>query len=243
MTKIYDTKEQWIKYRKNLHLKLPHSDKLIPELEVRIRIQKNTEGLFETPKTYTDGVAYNDGSWLIYNTCRTTKCKVRTKIKCNTKNDIIKKLISYLFFLKEVGITNKYEMLYYAIYFISDRLFYTKGMFDCNDNNKVLIGKKISYVLNRKGSCSCSRFDDRKFCFDPKLKNSFKSYGKLNRKLYTKEQKRIVKESKDELIRKYYNSELSIRENVKVMKENGIEVSKSSLGRWLKSTVPYDPQN
>ena len=49
--------------------------------------------------------------------------------------------------------------------------------------------------------------------------------------------KRIRKQMTDEEIRKWYNPRLSVRKNIEVLKEHGIEISVGRLHQWIKEYV------
>ena len=78
-----DFKEKWIKRRQRLYNSLL-ADPAYP-YEYKRRVQQHPYGMYETPKVYDEnGVAFNDGSWLIYNTCRVADDKFRGKVFCKS---------------------------------------------------------------------------------------------------------------------------------------------------------------
>ena len=170
------------------------------ERAIAYRVQDNPSGIYETPKSYSAGVAYNDGSWLIYNTSR-----------------IIKK---------------------------GDKALYKDKVF-CRDtlDNKKKVGEICLSALNKELEeidC-CTRIDPREFALDPDMIERM-TRG-MTRKQATAEttrfQKRIMKQMKDDLIRKWYDPRLSVRDNItKVFRPNGIEdVSPSRLQQWIKEYI------
>ena len=216
------------------------------ERAIAYRVQDNPAGIYETPKSYNDGVAYNDGSWLIFNTSRTIKHNDRVmykdKVFCRDKSQVIDDLYSYALFLRKIGIEVVYEMNYYAIAFLTKYLRFYDGVFDCTTDNKKKIGEICRSAFNKEPEeIDCStRIDSRKFALDPDVIERM-TRG-MTRKQATAEktrfQKKIMKRMKDELIRKWYNPLLSERENIKVFKSNGIEdVSLSRLHQWIKEYI------
>lgn len=190
--------------------------------------------LYETPKVYDDqGVAYNDGSWVIY---RTVKNKT-VNIFCKTKNRLLRTFISYMDFLKLAGIDNASVMYLFTLIFM-DRLKWYQGLFDCTNENKKWLQEKIVKVLqtsndeitknwtrNQKIRKGC--WDDRKFALD--------TTG-MSKSEVTRKQMKVMnkKEKTDKNIEKYYDAEKSIRKNWKILKENGVKCSLSRLGNWVR---------
>ena len=192
-------------------------------IDVRRRVRIHKDGLWETPKTYDeDGYAYNDGTWLIYNTCRITNGKFRNRMLCKSKDDVIRYAYSYLCFLVKIGITEKYEMSYYALCFVDTRLALPDGVFSYNMTNRTKIDELVVSAL-KKGECvECYRYDDRKFCISPKMGN----------KDAMRQTKR--KEMNYDRIMELYDASKTLDQNVFNMKRNGVEVSNKTLRRCLK---------
>lgn len=193
----------------------------------------------ESPKTYIDGVAYNDGSWVIFNTFKSKKSgKIIGNIKINSKESFIKTIYSYMVFLKMTGIRNNKALVYFSIVFF-DRLTYQKGLFDFNNKNigilynlaeKVL--KKLDQELTKdwtrgrtKDRIGC--WDDRKFCMDTKGMNKSDTSKRRNKILNKKKEL-------DEKIGKYADLKKSIKDNLAILHSCGIKVSKSRYCLWLK---------
>lgn len=190
------------------------------------RLYDHKEGYFETPKTYIDGVSYNDGSWHIYNTCWTRGGSVHTKIKCMTKNTFIRYVYGYMCFLKVDGITDRREMLYYTIRFIRERVIIPEGLFEYNDRNRKFLEERIDTVLK---SDIVDQFKDvRNYAFEPGITS------KMSRTEYTILQRKTQGSYKDKLIEKYYDSSLSVEQNLTVMNEAGLDIKKSRLYQWMK---------
>ena len=217
------------------------------ERAIAYRVQDNPSGIYETPKSYSAGVAYNDGSWLIYNTSRIIKkgdkALYKDKVFCRDKSQVIDDLYSYVLFLRKIGIEVVFEMNYYAVAFLTKYLRFYEGVFDCTMDNKKKVGEICLSALNKELEeidC-CTRIDPREFALDPDMIERM-TRG-MTRKQATAEttrfQKRIMKQMKDDLIRKWYDPRLSVRDNItKVFRPNGIEdVSPSRLQQWIKEYI------
>ena len=61
----------------------------------------------------------------------------------------------------------------------------------------------------------------------------------------TKEERRKAKrEDKDrqiKLFKKLYDPDLSLRENMEILRENGLELGKSTIARWIDEYISDDP--
>ena len=241
--------DDWKKFRVEIYgrLIIGGQNGGFDEKAIAYRVQDNPSGIYETPKSYSDGVAYNDGSWLIYNTSRIIKKGDKTlykdKVFCRDKSQVINDLYNYALFLRKIGIEVVYEMNYYAVAFLTKYLRFYDGTFDCTLDNKKKVGEICRSALNKEPEeIDCStRIDSRKFALDPDTIERM-TRG-MTRKQATAEttrfQKRVMKQMKDDLIRKWYDPRLSVRDNItKVFKPNGIEdVSPSRLQQWIKEYV------
>lgn len=223
-----DFKEKWIKRRQRLYNSLL-ADPAYP-YEYKRRVQQHPYGMYETPKVYDEnGVAFNDGSWLIYNTCRVADDKFRGKVFCKTKKQIVEYIYGYMCFLKKVGVQERDEMIYHAICYIIYKLTYRRGLFpESKKNIEKLIELAVSVLKKAPEDIKCTRVDRRKFCLDPKIKK-MKTTGQK-----TSMQKKVQKQMKDDLIKKWYDPGLSVRKNVMYFKKNNVPVSKARLEIYLK---------
>lgn len=220
----WDSKKDWIGKKKELYLRIMTSPYL--PLKVKERVQTYSNGLWETPKVYTDGFAYNDGSWLLYNTCRSKGGTFKNKIYCKTKNDVIKNLYSYLSFLKKVGLTNTLEMGYFATCHIIYRFSLPEGVFPQKSANMVQIEELIKKVTKNDVSCDCK--DPRNYCMDPKMKKG-KKKGQITMIQRMKDKELLWKK-----IEELYDETLTNSQNIARFKEEGLEVSESTLHRWKR---------
>ena len=196
----------------------------------KCRIQQNVYGLYESPKVYDEkGIAYNDGTWLIYNTCRIKGGKFRGRLFCGTKKQLLEYLYGYMCFLKKVGADERDEMIYYSIGYIINKLTYRKGLFPDSKQNMEKLKELAKSVLKKEiEEVTCARADKRNSCLDPKIKKSMTTAQK------TSIQKKAQKQQKDDLIKQWYDPGKSVRGNVKYFKENNIPVSKARLEIYLR---------
>lgn len=223
-----DFKKEWIGRRKRVYFNLM-TDSVYPDKN-KCRVQQNMYGLYETPKDYDkNGVAYNDGTWLIYNTCRVTGDKFRGKLFCRTKKQLLEYIYGYMCFLKKVGVDERDEMIYYSIGYIINKLTFRKGMFPDSKQNIEKLKELATSVMRKDiGEITCVRVDKRKSCLDPKIKKTMTTAQK------TSLQKKVQKQMKDDLIKEWYDPARSVRENVKYFKDNDIKVSKARLEIYLR---------
>ena len=240
--------DDWKRYRVELYgrLILGSLNERFDDRTIAYRVQSNPSGIYETLKSYNDGVAYNDGSWLIFNTSRAFKHNDKTwykdKVFCRDKGQVVDDLYSYVLFLRKIGIDVVYEMNYYAVAFLTKYLRFYEGVFNCTMDNKKKVGEICRSAMNKEPEeIDCStRIDTRKFALDPDMIKKMKR-GKPKKWAIgdtTRFQKRTQKQMKDDLIRKWYNPGLSVRDNIKYFKANGINnVSPSRLHQWIKEYV------
>ena len=66
---------------------------------------------------------------------------------------------------------------------------------------------------------------------------------KTSSKKEVRERKRLVKIEKMQLFQDLYDSDLSIRENQKLMEEMGLKLSIGSIQRWSKTIINDSPNN
>ena len=224
----FDDKSGWVIERKGRFATLAYSPEY-PEI-LRKRLIDHHDGLYETPKTFNaDGIAHNDGSWLIYNTFRSKDGKYRGKILCWNKEQIIKHIYGYLCFLRKVGIHWRDEMEYYTICYIEDKLTFPKGVFNCTKPNIRLIEEKVYMILSKEyEDVDCTRKDKRKFCMDPAMKKDMSRSDKVRL------EKAELKKETYEFIAKYYDPRRKPIENLMEFRKHGKPISDSTLKRWKR---------
>ena len=211
--------------KKELYLRIQSSPYLPGKIKQRVYDYR--EGIWETPKVYIDGYAYNDGSWLIYNTCRISCGKFKNKVYCRTRKDMIDNLYSYICFLKNIGMDNTLEMGYFAFCHIIVKLTFTKGLFAPTKQNLDLLECIIQSI--RKNDICCYRKDTRKYCMDPRMKEGKTTGQKVG--LQRKKDKEVTWKRIEEL----YDETLTNKQNLLKMKEAGLPICERTLQEWKKS--------
>ena len=242
-----DTKGDWYNNRWMLY-SAAINDKSISDEDREFCEKMKDTVIYESPKNYVDGVAYNDGSWVIYETFRTNKGgKLIGNFRIKDLNDLVRRLYGYMVFLKLAGISNKKMLVYFTVVFF-DRLVYRKGMFDCNWKNKDILNKLADRVLcksndeltkgwtrgkdkNKKGC-----WDDRKFCLDTSGMSKSEVSKKRNEVLGKKQKL-------DDQIEELYEDGKSIKEMLDILHRNGVKIGKSRYCLWLKEHKEGAVQN
>ena len=224
---LWDDKKEWVGKRKDLYRRILTSPTMPGESQQRV--YDHPRGIWETPKTFVDGYAYNDGTWLIYNTCRMKGSKFHSKVLCRTKKDVVEQLYSYMCFLKKVGVSHPLEMGYFAVCLIIWKLTFHKGMFRPNSFNLRKIEQLAVTVL--RNDVTCDRVDTRKYCMDPRLKR-----GKRRGQVVGLQRKKD-KEMTWKRIEDLYDPSLTNQQNLDKMRDNGLEISESTLHRWKRRGV------
>ena len=228
MKVIFDDKSEWKKERQCRFAVLAYNPEY-PQ-KYRDRLIAHHDGLYETPKDFnSDGIAYNDGSWLIYNTYRSKEGKYRGKILCSNKKQVIEHIYGYVCFLRKVGIDWRDEMEYYIICYIVDKLTFPKGLFGCTKSNIGLIEEKVFKIMNKEyEDIDCSRQDKRKFCMNPAIKKDMSRSDKVRL------EKAELKKETYEFIAKYYNPGRTKIENLMEFIKQGKPISESTYKRWKR---------
>ena len=231
--------EDWKQFRLSLYQRFiwnaEHGG--FDERKMAYRILDNKWGIYESRKTYEDGVAYNDGSWMIFTTSRVYKDKDKTiykdKVFCKDKDQVIADLYSYILFLRKIGVEEVYEMYFYAIAFLTKYIRFVDKVFNCTKENQMKIGELCQAACKKEpDEIDCeSRKDTRKFAFDPDITR------KMIPADIVRWQNRIEKQITDEQIKKWYNPKLSVRKNVIELKLQGLEISVGRMYQWIKEYI------
>ncbi len=221
----WDDKKDWVSRRKELYRRILTSPSI--PVDCKQRLYHYPKGLWETPKTFVDGYAYNDGTWLIYNTYRVKGGEFHYKVMCKTKKEVVDQLYSYLCFLKQLGVNNFLEMGYFAVCHIIWKLTFSKGLFKPNTTNLNTLEHLIRTV--QKTDVTCDRVDTRQYCMDPKTKN-----GKTKGQVVGLQRKKD-REIRWRRIEELYDDTLTNQQNLDKMKDNGLDISESTLQRFKKS--------
>ena len=222
-----DEKVRWKNLREEGYTMIQWSQITPDELKDRVRAYKG--GLYESPKTYTDGFACNDGSWVKY--------IHKGKIRCKNKEEIGRYLYGYVCFLLKAGIDDGSELWYYSLCLLIDVLEYRKGLFGCSFENRRRIDSTIMKACQKRPqNVWTAVIDKRRFCQDPVVMKK-KTEGKNKKEaigVKTGLQKKIEKRMTDARIAERYDP------NLKSIRKNAIrcEVSPSRLHQWLKENPP-----
>ncbi len=207
-----DRKVRWKNLREELFERISDDE----------RVEAYKDGLYETPKSYVDGYAVNDGSWVRY--------YYNGRFRCKNKNEIGRYLFGYVCFLMEAGIDDWDELRYYSICFLIDRLEYREGLFGCSLDNRGRIESTIRIARAKKPQeVWTAKKDGRRFCLDPKVIKGM-SVGEK-----TRMQKRYMKKATDEIIRRVYDpsSNKSVRDYAELC-----DVSSSRIQQWITEFYP-----
>lgn len=232
--------DDWKGYRVDLYARLIKSGSTggLEDRKIAHRVQENKWGIYESQKTYKDGVAYNDGSWMIFSTSRVYKDNDKTlykdKVFCKDKNQVITDLYSYILFLRKIGVDVAYEMNYYAVAFLTKYLRFLDKVFDCTRENQIKIGELCQAACNKEpDEIDCeSRKDTRGFAFDPAITR------KMIPADIVRWQNKIEKQIKDEQIKQGYNPKLSVRKNTAELKKLGIKkISDARVQQWINEYI------
>ncbi len=232
-----DKKREWYEERVRFNKRLFATASTHYKLLIQNHFDKETmkfTPLYETPKVYDkQGVARNDGSWVIYKTIKNKK----VNIFCKTKNKLLRTFISYMGFLKLAGIDNANVMYLFTLIFM-DRLKWYQGSFDCTTENKKWLQDKILKVLQKSNDEITKNWTrtkkNRKGCWD--VRDFAIDTTGMSKSEVTRKQHKVMnkKEQLDKTIEKYYDTEKSIRKNQKILEENGVKCSIGRLESWTK---------
>lgn len=210
-----DRKVRWKNLRDDLF-------KLISDDE---QVEAYKDGLYETPKSYVDGYAVNDGSWVKY--------YYNGKFKCKNKGEICRYLFGYVCFLKTVGVFDTNVLWYFSLCFLIDRLEYREGLFGCSPDNRGRIESTIRIAgAKKQQEVWTAKKDDRDYCLDPKWLWCMTVADK------TRLQKKVQKKITDERIKALFDSKASLCDNIKRFQEQGLNISRSRLHQWVKENSP-----
>jgi len=181
-------------------------------------------GVYESPKTYVNGYAFNDGTWVRY---------IHSgKLWCRNKDEVLAYMYGYVCFLMKVGEYDSSELFHYCLCFLVDMLEYKKGVFGCSLENKGRIESIIRKVCQKRpADVKTAKIDKRAFGMDPKKIENMTVAEK------TRLQKKIEKEITDARIAELYDQGLSIRKNVERFREYGLYICPSRLHQWLKENL------
>ena len=180
-------------------------------------------GVYESPKTYVNGFAINDGTWVRY---------IHTgKLWCKNKEEVLRYMYGYVCFLLKVGDYDGLELFHFCLCYLIEMLEYKKGLFGCSMENRKRIVSIIEKVCRATpAEVKTAKIDKRRFCFDPRIKKGMTVAEK------TRAQKKQDKELTDAIIAELRDpaEEKSVRDGARIITERGFPVSPSRYHRWLK---------
>lgn len=242
-----DTKGDWYKSRW-MYYSAAINDKTISAEDRAFCEKMKDTVIYESPKIYVDGKAYNDGSWVRYETFRTNKGgKLVGNFRVKNVNDLIRRLYGYMVFLKLAGISSKNVIIYFTVVFF-DRLVYKKGMFDCNWKNKDILNKLADMVLGKSNDeltkdWTRGKTKEKKGCWDDR-EFSLDTSGKSKSEVSRERNRTLGKKQKlDEQIEEHYEDGKSIKEMLDILHRNGVKIGKSRYCLWLKEHKEGAVQN
>lgn len=201
--------------------------------------QKNLwEGLsfketqYETPKKYYNNLyAFNDGTWLIFPTMfKTKKGKLRV-ISIYKIKEVVRELAYFCRFQKQIGVTQKYELVWHMVCFIKDVVKIKDGVFDCNEKNVGVLNRIADSILKSDVSQdTLERLKDtRMFCVE---KDRLK---RMNKDCKAKVQAKGRKLSNYYQIYKNYDPSKSISQNAIYC-----GVSPSTIKRYKRDRLGFE---
>ena len=180
-------------------------------------------GVYESPKTYVNGYAFNDGTWVRY---------IHTgKLWCKNKEEVLRYMYGYVCFLLKVGDYDGLELFHFCLCYLIEMLEYKKGVFGCSMENRKRIVSIIEKVCRATpAEVKTAKIDKRRFCFDPRIKKGMTVAEK------TRAQKKQDKELTDAIIAELRDpaEEKSVRDGARIITERGFPVSPSRYHQWLK---------
>ena len=169
MKKIREDRRLWESFKMDLYRLCMKPDADIPDFQ-RQMVYDYRDGLYETPKVFIDGYAYNDGSWKKFNTGCMYKTGYRGMMICWDKKSIIDCLYAYMCFLKKIGVNDSKVFGYFTVVYMLDKLDFKDGMFPKNNNNINILSGMIGEVMEKDISDICCDYDDkRKYVIPPDL--------------------------------------------------------------------------
>ena len=130
---------------------------------------KYKETQYESPKTYNNYLAFNDGSWLIFPKEYRTKDGKPKGIFLARKDKAIREVYYFCRFQKLIGVRLKEELVYHMACFLGDVPKIRDKAFDCNEKNRKLLYKIADNILSSEADQkTLDRLrDTRSFCIDP----------------------------------------------------------------------------
>lgn len=229
MKKFRKDKEGWETIRKDLYSRCMNPDVDIPDFQKQL-IYDYRGGLYETPKVFIDGYAYNDGSWKKFSTGCMYKTGYRGMMMCGSKKSLIDCLYAYMCFLKKMGVDDSRVFCYFTVVYMLDKLDFRDGMFPKNNNNINILSSMIGEVMEKDVDDICCDCDDeRRYCIDPRLLVGKSSNTKVRM------QRKKDKELDWKKIEELYDDTKTNNQNLLILHQNGVDISLRTLQYWKKN--------
>lgn len=229
MKKFRKDRPGWETIRKDLYSRCMNPDADIPDFQKQM-VYDYRGGLYETPKVFIDGYAYNDGSWKKFKTGCMYKTGYRGMMMCWDKKSITDCLYAYMCFLKKMGVDESRVFCYFTVVYMLDKLDFKDGMFPANRDNINILSGLICKVMDKDVDDICCDCDDeRQYVISPDLLRCKDRGDKV--KIQRKKDKDINWKRIEEL---YDRSKTDVQ-NLMEFKKKGLDISGSTLTRWKKS--------
>ena len=232
MKKIRSDRKEWVNVKARLYRSIMDSGEDDSEVPGHLRqlVYDYRDGLYETPKKYIDGYAYNDGTWKKFKTGWCQNGVYRKMTICGNKDDLLKKMYAYICFLRKMGIDEMMVIRYFIVVYMLDRLDFKDGMFPANQANWYKMGDYINTVLEKDiDDVCCDCDDERRYCIDPRMLVGKSSSMKV--KIQRKKDKELDWKKIEEL----YDDSKTNAQNLMVFHQNGLDISLRTLQYWKKS--------
>ena len=229
MKKFRKDKKEWEILKKDLYRWCMNPEVDISNYQKQL-IFDYKDGLFETPKKYIDGYAYNDGSWKKFSTGCMYKSGYRGMMICGSKKSLVDCLYAYLCFLKKMGVEDSKVFCYFTVVYMLTKLDFKDGMFTKNNSNINILSGMIMEVIDKDVDeicCDCD--DERRYCIDPRLLVGKSSSTKVRM------QRKKDKELDWKKIEELYDDTKTNDQNLFTLHQNGVDISLSTLQRWKRN--------
>lgn len=109
---------------------------------------KYAETLYESPKNFHNGFAFNDGTWFRFPKEYRTKQGKPKAIFLKGQKSVIIELAFFCRFQWMIGVRLKEELVYHMLCFLCDVVKLDKDAFEFNENNKKVLFKIAENILN-----------------------------------------------------------------------------------------------
>lgn len=229
MKKFRKDKREWEILKRDLYIRCMNPEVDISDYQKQLMFDYR-DGLFETPKKYINGYAYNDGTWKKFSTGCMYKSGYRGMMICGSKKSLVDCLYAYLCFLKKMGVDDSKVFCYFTLVYMLTKLDFKDGMFTKNQSNINILSGLIGEVMDKDVDeicCDCD--DERRYCIDPRLLVGKSSSTKVRM------QRKKDKEMDWAKIEELYDESKTNDQNLFILHQNGVNISLRTLQYWKKS--------